>query len=108
MDSTKRYYTLAEIAKLLDVPIHQARRWIRLFFDLPPHKTLRVPAEALPRLRKIREGVYLYRLRGENLRQFIEGQTRPELNTPKLLDYPTLLKEILAEIEELLHELGKD
>lgn len=104
MGSTKRYYTLAEVANLLHVPEHQARRWIRLFLSLPPYKTMRIPAEALPLLRRVREGVMLYRLRGEALRAFVEGKAIPQQKAP-FPDYPALLGEILSDIDAILREL---
>ncbi len=102
MPSTKRYYTLSEIATLLHVPEYQARRWVRLFLALPPHKMYRIPAESLPLLQKVRTGVYVHRLRGQELRAFVEGKT----NLPTAVDYPTLLRTLLAEIEACLKELG--
>lgn len=105
MASTKRYYTLAEIADLLHVPEHQARRWIRLFLPLPPHKMMRIPVESLPLLRRVREGVYLYRLRGEELRAFIEGKKSDHFPQPIFPDYRLLLREILTEIDDILREL---
>lgn len=104
MGSTKRYYSLAEVANLLHVPEHQARRWIRLFLSLPPYKTMRIPAEALPRLRRVREGVMLYRLRGDALRAFVEGKATPDRKAP-FPDYPALLSEILFDIDAILQEL---
>lgn len=103
MPSTKRYYTLSEIAALLHVPEYQARRWVRLFLALPPHKTYRIAAENLPLLYKVREGVYVHRLRGEDLRAFVEGKKQ----VPPLPDYPTLLRELLEEIEACLKDLGE-
>lgn len=106
MGSTKRYYSLAEVAELLHVPEHQARRWIRLFLSLPPHKTFRIPAEALPRLRRVREGVILYRLRGEALRAFVDGKEKHTASEPLFPDYPMILREILSEIDALLDDLA--
>ncbi|MCS6894575.1 MAG: hypothetical protein NZZ60_00290 [Bacteroidia bacterium] len=105
MGSTKRYYTLAEVAEMLHVPVYQARRWARLFLSLPPHKMMRIPAESLPILRKVREGAILYRLRGEGLKAFVEGKAPPSGPPPIYPDYPTLLGEILREIDELLRSL---
>ncbi len=104
MASTKRYYSLQEVATLLRVPEHQARRWIRRFLTLPPHKTLRVPAEALPLLRRVREGAYLHRLRGAELEAFVRGEKAPEA-PPPWPDYPLLLQELLSNIEAALQEL---
>lgn len=106
MGSTKRYYSLAEIAEILHVPEYQARRWIRLFLSLPPHKTFRVPAEALPRLRRVREGVILYRLRGEALKAFVDGKTPPSALSSSYPDYPMILREILSDIDALLEDLA--
>lgn len=108
MGSTKRYYSLAEVSEILHVPEHQARRWIRLFLSLPPYKTLRVPAEALPLLKKVREGVMLYRLRGEELRAFVRGESPPPQRQSPYPDYPTLLREILLELNEIIDDLGRD
>lgn len=104
MGSTKRYYTLHEVATLLHVPEHQARRWVRRFLSLPPHKTMRIPAEALPLLRRVREGAYLHRLRGAELEAFVQGKKAPE-NPPPWPDYPLLLQELLSDIETALREL---
>ncbi|MEN3040465.1 MAG: hypothetical protein ABDH66_02865 [Bacteroidia bacterium] len=108
MGSTKRYYTLAEVADMLHVPIYQARRWARLFLSLPPHKMMRIPAESIPLLRKVREGAILYRLRGEELRMFVEGKALSSTSPPIYPDYPALLGEILREIEELLSTLDDE
>lgn len=105
MPSTKRYYTLQEIAALLHVPIHQARRWVKLFLTLPSHKTVRIPAEALPLLRRAREGAYIYRLRGDALLAFVQRHTAPPAAHPPYPDYPLLLREILQEIETCLAEM---
>lgn len=104
MASTKRYYTLQEIATLLHVPEHQARRWVRRFLKLPPHKTMRIPVEALSLLRRVREGVYLHRLRGAELEAFVQGKKAPE-TPPPWPDYPLLLQELLFDIQHALHEL---
>ncbi|MCX8112642.1 MAG: hypothetical protein N3E49_05530 [Bacteroidia bacterium] len=92
------------MSELLHVPEHQARRWVRLFLDLPPYKTMRIPAEALPTLRRVREGVILHRLRGAELRSFVEGKG-PSLKAPLYPDYPTLLGDILSDIDRILEDL---
>lgn len=106
MPSTKRYYTVHELAELLRVPEHQLRRWIRLFLTLPPHKTLRVPAEALPLLRRVREGVYLYRLRSSELMSFVKGESPASPSAP-WPDYPLLLQEILHAIDACIDTLDE-
>ncbi|MCX7606090.1 MAG: hypothetical protein N2170_02330 [Bacteroidia bacterium] len=105
MRSTKRYYSLQEVGNLLRVPLHQARRWVRLFLSLPPHKTLRIPAEALPLLRRVREGVYIHRLRGEELFRFVQEKTENPTTSP-WPDYPLLLSEILMEIDLCLEDMN--
>ncbi|MCS7189763.1 MAG: hypothetical protein RMJ66_07785 [Bacteroidia bacterium] len=104
MLSTKRYYTLQEVAALLRIPLHQARRWVKLFLDLPSHKTLRIPAESLCLLRKVREGVYLHHLRGEALSAFVQGQktAAPPLQWS---DYSMILSDILQDIEQCLQDI---
>ncbi|MCS6790067.1 MAG: helix-turn-helix domain-containing protein [Bacteroidia bacterium] len=102
MESTKRYYTLAEVADLLQVPVHQARRWIKLFLSLPPHKTKRIPAEKIAILYRIREGVYRHRLRGDALRRFV---AEPPNTSPPAPDYTLLLGEIYRRLSGLLQLL---
>jgi len=63
----------------------------------------RIPAESLPLLQKVRTGVYVHRLRGQELRAFVEGKT----SLPPAVDYAALLHTLLKEIEACLKELGE-
>lgn len=104
MESTKRYYTLAEVAQLLQVPTHQARRWVKLFLSLPPHKTKRIPAESLNHLYRARVGVYQYRLRGIALRRFVLESSA----FPSPPDYTLLLHHLYQQLERILQLLEEE
>ncbi|MEN2992231.1 MAG: MerR family transcriptional regulator [Bacteroidia bacterium] len=97
MASTKRYYTLREAADLLRVPVHQLRRWVRTFLDLPTSRPLRIPAEKLSFLQQVRMAVYEHRLHGQALRDFLR-HSRP---LPPSWDWETHLTEILNELTAL-------
>jgi len=73
MDSTKRYYTLREAAQLLDIPLHQARRWVKQFLPGSRERRYRLSSKDIERLRLVYQGFYAYRLRGQALRDFVRA-----------------------------------
>lgn len=97
MPSTKRYFSLREVADYFGVPTSQMRRWVRRFLVLPTHKRIRVPKEALSTLEAVYKGFYHQHLRGTALEKYVRAQSPKQPPSPY-----AILKEVQRRLDKLI------